>query len=348
MGEYPFDMFHVKRASADGYNNVCKPCKKIKNELFYANNRESKLAYQKEYQIKNKEVISAYKQEYDKTYAPKYYEKNKEKKLAYSYEYHNERRKTDENFRLASLLRSRFHHALKNGFKMKSVIELVGCTIEEFKLYVESLFYPEMTWENHGDIWEIDHILPCNGTKYYRYAEGMAAKYEISMIDELGQEGYNRLVEICLRGQLEIMGMNKGLPLTGNFFQYRGSLLNWCPIGRAAKREHRAVWERLDEGNRIRMPWLNRAREEFVKSGIEGLVIALGGETSFDIYPIGWDKTYAMKHFKGYKIYFIGDRCRENGNDHAIYEACRPNSWSTTGPEQTMLYIEQIIDGEKE
>ena len=44
---------------------------------------------------------------------------------------------------------------------MKSVIELVGCTIDEFRLYVESLFFPEMTWENHGDIWEIDHILPC-------------------------------------------------------------------------------------------------------------------------------------------------------------------------------------------
>lgn len=192
------------------------------------------------------------------------------------------------------------------------------------------------------------HILPCNGTKHYRFAEGMAAKYEISMIDELGQSGYNKLVEICLRGQLDIMGSNAGLPLTGNFFQYRGSLLNWCPIGRAAKKEHRAVWERLDEGNRIRMPWLTRAREEFIKGGIEGLVIALGGETSFDIYPNGWDKTYAMRHFKGYKIYFIGDRCRENGNDHAIYEACRPNSWSTTGPEQTMLYIEQIINGDKE
>ena len=161
LGEYPFDMFHVKRASADGYNNVCKPCKKIKNELFYANNRESKLVYQKEYREKNKEVVDAYKKAYNKTYLPEYYKKNKEKRLAYSYEYNNERRKTDENFRLASLLRSRFRHALKNGFKMKSVIELVGCTIEEFKLYVESLFYPEMTWENHGDIWEIDHILPC-------------------------------------------------------------------------------------------------------------------------------------------------------------------------------------------
>jgi phosphomannomutase len=192
------------------------------------------------------------------------------------------------------------------------------------------------------------HLLPCNGTKYYRLGEGLAAKSEISMTDELGQAGYNRLVETCLRGQLEIMGNSNELPLTGNFFQYRGSLLNWCPIGRAAKKEHRAIWERLDEGNRIRMPWLGRMREEFVKSGIGGLMIALGGETSFDIYPNGWDKTYAMKHFKGYKIYFIGDRCRENGNDHAIYEACRPNSWSTTGPEQTIEYIEQLINGVSE
>ena len=51
----------------------------------------------------------------------------------------------------------------------------------------------------------------------------------------------------------------------------------------------------------------NECEEGFVRARV-GLMIALGGETSFDIYPIGWDKTYAMKHFKGYKIYFIGSR----------------------------------------
>ncbi len=158
---YSYDMFHVKRASTDGYNNVCKPCKKEKNKLFYENNRDSKLVYQKEYREKNKEVVDAYKKEYNKTYLPEYHKKNKAKRLEYNYRYINERRKTDENFRLASLIRSRFHHALKNGFKMKSVIELVGCTIDEFRMYLESLFYPEMTWQNHGEIWEIDHILPC-------------------------------------------------------------------------------------------------------------------------------------------------------------------------------------------
>ena len=38
----------------------------------------------------------------------------------------------------------------------------IPCSIEEFILYLEKNFLPEMNWENHGDIWEIDHILPCS------------------------------------------------------------------------------------------------------------------------------------------------------------------------------------------
>ena len=129
--------------------------------MFYQNNKTSKLQYQKDYRENNKEIVDAYKKEYNKTYFPLYYQINKEKMLKYNHQYHADRRKVDDNFRIQNLLRSRFHHALKNGHKMKSVIELVGCSIDEFKLYLESLFFPEMNWENHGDIWEVDHILPC-------------------------------------------------------------------------------------------------------------------------------------------------------------------------------------------
>ena len=46
----------------------------------------------------------------------------------------------------------------------------------------------------------------------------------------------------------------------------------------------------------------------------------MGGDTSFDIYPEGWDKTYAFKNFKDYdKIYFVGDRCGPDGNDFEIF-----------------------------
>ena len=39
-------------------------------------------------------------------------------------------------------------------------MELVGCTIEELKIYLEKQFKEGMTWENRGIVWHIDHIKP--------------------------------------------------------------------------------------------------------------------------------------------------------------------------------------------
>ena len=73
------------------------------------------------------------------------------------------------------------------------------------------------------------------------------------------------------------------------------------------------------------------------------ITIKLGGDTSFDIYPSGWDKTYGLKHFNGWDVWFVGDRCGENGNDREIYEACIGQSYVTEGPENTAEIIECII-----
>ena len=32
--------------------------------------------------------------------------------------------------------------------------------INNFKLYLESQFQNDMNWDNHGLIWEVDHIIP--------------------------------------------------------------------------------------------------------------------------------------------------------------------------------------------
>jgi hypothetical protein len=81
---------------------------------------------------------------------------------------HNKlKRQTNIQWKLKANLRSRYLDALKrhtSGGKVNkhhSAIELIGCSIEFYKQYLEQQFKPDMTWKNHGTLWEIDHIKPC-------------------------------------------------------------------------------------------------------------------------------------------------------------------------------------------
>lgn len=51
----------------------------------------------------------------------------------------------------------------KNGRKWES---LVGYTATELKRHIEKNFTKEMTWENYGKLWEIDHIIPIVAFNY--------------------------------------------------------------------------------------------------------------------------------------------------------------------------------------
>jgi hypothetical protein len=75
-----------------------------------------------------------------------------------------ERKKIDIQFKITSKLRASLSSALKrkNNSKTSSTFNLLGCTIDKFINYMEDLFAPGMTWDNHGlHGWHIDHIKPC-------------------------------------------------------------------------------------------------------------------------------------------------------------------------------------------
>jgi len=62
---------------------------------------------------------------------------------------------------LASKLRIRMNMALKGKNKVGSAVRDLGCSMSEFKIYLESKFQPGMIWENHGlQGWHLDHIKP--------------------------------------------------------------------------------------------------------------------------------------------------------------------------------------------
>lgn len=113
--------------------------------------REKALTYRREYNRKNKEKLA----QWSKSNQKRYYDENREsicKKLA-------ERRRNDPLFKLAATYRVRTRKFLKKYSKAKKSIEILGCGWKELKEYIEKQFVDGMTWSNHGE-WHIDHIKP--------------------------------------------------------------------------------------------------------------------------------------------------------------------------------------------
>lgn len=75
----------------------------------------------------------------------------------------NKRKKTNHSYRLRTSIGYRIKRVLNGIRKSDKCMNLLGLSLKEFEVYLESKFQPGMTWDNHGfgnDKWHIDHILP--------------------------------------------------------------------------------------------------------------------------------------------------------------------------------------------
>ena len=195
------------------------------------------------------------------------------------------------------------------------------------------------------------HIFPCNGTEYVIPQGGDEELIfhrisKASMIDSLGSERFTELMGIICILQAEIVQNFKELPLTGHFVQNRGSTINWCPIGRNAIHEDRKKFRQIDFEHCTRLLFKDKLEKELEKRNFP-VVVKLGGDTSFDIYPKGWDKTYVFRHFdeQDWDFWFVGDRCGSTGNDYEIFKYLQPQgrAFETGSPEETIEIIENYI-----
>lgn len=84
-----------------------------------------------------------------------------------------------------------------------------------------------------------------------------------------------------------------------------------------------------------------------------GLQYSIGGQISFDVFPIGWDKTYALRHVGvgdggsgGWdEVHFFGDKTAPGGNDHEIYTSPYTIGHTVTGPDDTIAQCRAVLDG---
>lgn len=71
----------------------------------------------------------------------------------------------DPAVKMRYAMRRRLTMQLKQAMKTKCassarVVSFLGCSVDEFKRYLEFQFTDGMTWDNHGKVWHIDHVFP--------------------------------------------------------------------------------------------------------------------------------------------------------------------------------------------
>jgi hypothetical protein len=130
-------------------------------KIWFEKNRERLRAYKKIWYIQNKEKHK----ETGRRWVRKNPKRSLEIKQRWQKKKGNQHRqnrlRNDPAYRIREYLRSRIRLALKECWKSGKTMELLGCSINFFRSYLETAFQPGMTWENYGKIWHVDHRRPC-------------------------------------------------------------------------------------------------------------------------------------------------------------------------------------------
>ncbi|KAK1232727.1 Phosphomannomutase 1 [Marasmius sp. AFHP31] len=202
-----------------------------------------------------------------------------------------------------------------------------------------------------SDLVKISEQLSINGEKAldlfdYGFAENGLTAYKMgkpiesqSFIKFLGEEKYKPLVNFILHYVADL-----DIPIKrGTFVEFRNGMINVSPIGRNATIAERLEFNEYDKVHGIRPAFIKVLKEKFPDYG---LTYSIGGQISFDIFPHGWDKTYALRHVEheGFEeIHFFGDKTSPGGNDYEIFSDPRTIGHTVVNHKETIGKLRELF-----
>ena len=173
--EKDYSEFYKDKKSKDGYRGKCKNCMSIYQSNIDKEHR--RLICKKSYyeRIKEKRLVRYYEnKKIESEYAKEYSRNNRLELNEYRREYDKKRIKVDVVYKLTKSIRSLIFISIKGrGYtKNSKTYTILGCSFEDFKLYIESKFENWMNWSNQGkytgnyfETWQLDHIIPMSSAK---------------------------------------------------------------------------------------------------------------------------------------------------------------------------------------
>lgn len=150
----------------------------------------------------------------------------------------------------------------------------------------------------------------------------------------------------------------------GNFVEFRTGMINISPVGRSCSKLERDEFEQYDKVHNIRKKFIESIEENLPNTGLTysigqynciihthilklPMLLFLGGQISFDCFPVGWDKRFCLRYleeeFKGH-IHFFGDKTSVGGNDYEIFNDLRVHGHTVTSPKDTISQINNLFN----
>lgn len=147
--------FYSNKSYKDGLSSKCKSCQADYARVYNQTHKEQIKQYKTSY------YSNEQNRQHHANYNKIYYKNHKEK----LYQQQQQRYKQDSRYKL-DLDSSRL---LNKALKSKNIhynLKWFNYTKEQLHIHLELLFTPEMSWNNYGTYWEVDHIIPKNLFSY--------------------------------------------------------------------------------------------------------------------------------------------------------------------------------------
>ena len=134
----------------------CRPCKNEIDLKSYHKNQEKRRSYQKEYFSEHPTKLEKAREQ-----TKEWFKENK----GYMNTWMKNKRDNEPPFKLNHNLGVLLNQSLKGVHKSSSLLDYIGCNLDELLLHLEKQFIKGMNWSNYGE-WHVDHIKPVSSFNF--------------------------------------------------------------------------------------------------------------------------------------------------------------------------------------
>lgn len=128
-------------------------------------------------------------------------------------EWYRFKRKTDIRYALSNYFSRYISWSLRRNKRQRHWEKIVGYTLLDLMDHLERNFEPDMTWDNYGSEWHIDHIIPLSSFSFSSYQD-VAFKEAWRLMNLMPRWATTKIAR--LHGSNQIGNINKGASILLN------------------------------------------------------------------------------------------------------------------------------------